>query len=58
MAEFKSLITGRYSPGVEAISNDAPSEAEIRLFAIGGGYRGPRFRCRYYLWAYRRSRSR
>ena len=35
MANFKALITGRYSPEVEAISNDAPSEVEIRFLSPG-----------------------
>ena len=35
MAKFKALITGRYSPEVEAISKDAPSEVEIRFLPPG-----------------------
>ena len=35
MAKFKALITGRYSPEVEAISDDAPSEVEIRYLSPG-----------------------
>ena len=35
MAKFKALITGRYSPEVEAISDDAPSEVEIRYLPPG-----------------------
>ena len=35
MAKFKALITGRYSPEVEAISNDAPSDVEIRFLSPG-----------------------
>ena len=35
MAKFRALITGRYSPEVEAISDDAPSEAEIRYLPPG-----------------------
>ena len=35
MAKFKALITGRYSPEVEAISEDAPSEVEIRFLPPG-----------------------
>lgn len=35
MAKFKALITGRYSPEVEAISEDAPSEVEIRYLSPG-----------------------
>ena len=37
MAKFKALITGRYSPEVEAISEDAPSEVEIRFLPPGRG---------------------
>ena len=35
MAKFKALITGRYSPEVEAISEDAPSEVEICFLPRG-----------------------
>ncbi len=35
MAKFKALITGRFSPEVEAISKDAPSEVEIRFLPPG-----------------------
>ena len=35
MAKFKALITGRYSPEVEAISEEAPSEVEIRFLPEG-----------------------
>ena len=35
MAKLKALITGRYSPEVEAISEDAPSEVEIRFLPQG-----------------------
>ena len=35
MAKFTALITGRYSPEVEAISDDAPSEVEIRYLPSG-----------------------
>ena len=35
MAKFKALITGRFSPEVEAISDDAPSEVEIRYLPPG-----------------------
>ena len=35
MAQLKALITGRYSPEVEAISEDAPSEVEIRFLPQG-----------------------
>ena len=35
MAKFRALITGRYSPEIEAISDDAPSEVEIRYLSPG-----------------------
>ncbi len=35
MAKFKALITGRFSPEVEAISEDAPSEVEICFLPPG-----------------------
>lgn len=35
MAQLTALITGRYSPDVEAISEDAPSEVEIRFLSPG-----------------------
>ena len=35
MAKIRALITGRYSPEVEAISDDAPSEVEIRYLPPG-----------------------
>ena len=35
MAKFKALITGRYSPEVEAISEEAPAEVEIRYLSPG-----------------------
>ena len=35
MAKFKALITGRYSPEVEAISEEAPSEVEVRFLSPG-----------------------
>lgn len=35
MAKLKALITGRYSPEVETISKDAPSEVEICFLPRG-----------------------
>ena len=35
MAKVKALITGRFSPEVEAISKEAPSEVEIRYLPPG-----------------------
>ena len=35
MAHLKALVTGRYSPDVEAISEDAPSEVEIHFLSSG-----------------------
>ena len=35
MGKFNALITGRYSPEVEAISEDAPDEVEIRYLPPG-----------------------